>query len=302
MGTIRVGTRGSRLALRQTEIVVEKLKELDRSMKFEIVEIKTTGDKFLDTALSKIGGKGLFIKEIEDALLKKEIDFAVHSLKDMPGEMHEALTLAAYLDRDDASDCIVSRTSDSVASLPEGALIGTSSLRRVCQVRGLRPDLRIEPLRGNINTRLKKLDEGMFDAIVLASAGLIRLGLQERITERLPVESFIPAVCQGIICVETRREDHELIELLKHCDSGISRLAALSERAFLKRLNGNCKIPLGAYCHIDGDRLTLRGMLGKEEDSAYCTDLVEGSINDAEAMGIGLADKLRQKIENIHMG
>ena len=294
MKKIRIGTRGSRLALRQTEIVAEKLKAIQPDIEIEIIEIKTTGDKFLDVSLSKIGGKGLFIKEIEDALIKGEIDVAVHSLKDMPAEVHEDLILAAYLEREDPSDCLISRESISLEKLPPNAVVGTSSLRRVCQLMESRPDITIKPLRGNVLTRLKKLDNGEFDAIVLASAGLIRLGLEERITQRFDTEVFIPAVCQGIICVETRRDDSVLIELLKDLDHKASRLAATCERAFLKQLNGNCKIPLGAYCRLieETDSIHISAMLGKEESGKVYRRAARGTLCEAVELGYGLAVSL----------
>jgi hydroxymethylbilane synthase len=295
MNKIRVGTRESKLAIRQTEIIIETLKKHHPELEFEIVGIKTTGDKILDVTLSKIGGKGLFIKEIEDALLKDKIDIAVHSLKDMPAEIHEELTLAAYTEREDASDCLISANGMGLHSLPYGAIIGTSSLRRNCQIKAIRPDFEILPLRGNILTRLKKLDEGQYHAIVLASAGIKRLKISERITERLNINTFIPAVCQGIICVETKRDRQDIIELLKACDNTQSRIAALCERAFLKRIDGSCKIAVGAYCTITGDTLRVSGMVGDEEKSIVYTEALEGSIEEAESIGIKLADILREK-------
>ena len=299
MNKIRIGTRGSKLALRQTEIVAEKLKALQQDLEIEVIEIKTTGDRILDVSLSKIGGKGLFIKEIEEALIKGDIDIAVHSLKDMPAEVHEDLVLAAYLEREDPSDCLISRENLSLDKLPQNAVIGTSSLRRVCQLKELRPDIEIKPLRGNVLTRLRKLDEGEFDGIVLASAGLIRLGLEGRITQRFDTGRFIPAVCQGIICVEARREDALMIERLKDLDYKASRLAATCERAFLKQLNGNCKIPLGAYCRLEkDDHIEVSAMFAREDSGQVYRQTARGTLCSAVELGYSLAVALLQKSQD----
>jgi len=295
MNKIRVGTRGSKLALKQTEIIIEGLKKKHPDLEFEVVTIKTTGDKILDVSLSKIGGKGLFIKEIEEALLDERIDMAVHSLKDIPADIHHGLILAAYSEREDASDCLISRDNMTLESLPKGAVIGTSSLRRVCQLKALRSDIEIKPVRGNIITRIKKLDEGEFDAIVLATAGLKRLGLENRIAQTFEVEEFIPAVCQGIICVETRRDDREVIDLLKAVDNEASRIAAKCERAFLKKLDGNCQIPLGAYCQVNGDELYINGILGDKDSSIIHKGLKNGTVDQAEQLGYSLGIAVQNK-------
>lgn len=295
MNKLKIGTRGSRLALRQTEIVIENLKKIYQDIEFEIIEIKTTGDKILDKSLSKIGGKGLFIKEIEDALLNRDIDIAVHSLKDMPAEVPDGLVIAAYTEREDPTDCLISKDNNTLDQLPEGSVVGTSSLRRICQLKALRPDLEYKPLRGNILTRIKKLDEGEFDAIVLASAGLIRLGLQNRIAQKFEINEFIPAVCQGIICVEVRNDDEEVLNIINAIDNRVSRIIAECERAFLKQLNGSCQIPLGAYCQINGNELFIKGILGDSESGYLYRDSMSGTIEKASELGQSLAMSVKAK-------
>ncbi len=293
---IRVGTRGSKLALAQTDIIVNRLKACHPGLEFEIVEINTTGDKFQNVSLDQIGGKGVFIKEIEEALLAGQIDMAVHSLKDMPALIHEDLVLAAFYERENPSDVLVSRNGGNLSGLPLGAVVGTSSLRRAYQLRETRPDLRIEPLRGNVNTRLRKLSEGQYDAIMLAAAGLIRLGLVDQITEWLPTDRFIPSVGQGIIAVETTKARQEIIGFLEACDAADSRIAALCERAFLRKLNGNCKIPVGAYCMVEENRIKLWGMLGDPDSTSVYWETGEGTAEGAEALGNALAERILEKM------
>jgi hydroxymethylbilane synthase len=268
------------------------MKDSGTFYEFEIIEINTTGDKCQNVSLDTIGGKGVFIKEIEDALLREEIDMAVHSLKDMPAELHEDLVLAAFLPREDVSDCLISRNGLNFEDLPAGAVVGTSSLRRVYQAKCLRPDLEVQSIRGNVNTRLRKLDEGQYDAIILASAGLIRLGMTKRITQKLPLNQFIPAICQGIIAIEAKKDNKELISQLKNSDDHMSRKAALCERAFLRRLNGNCKIPIGAYCHLEDNHFYLNGMLGDPEKLFIYQDSLSGKSEDAEMIGCQLAEQI----------
>lgn len=293
---IKIGTRGSKLALAQTEIILNRMKACDPGLVFEIIEINTTGDRFQNVSLDQIGGKGVFIKEIEEALLTGQIDMAVHSLKDMPALIHDRLVLAAFYERENPSDVLVSREGRDLAALPQGAVVGTSSLRRAYQLREARPDLDIQPLRGNVNTRLRKLSEGQYDAIVLAAAGLIRLGLEDQITQWLPTDRFIPSVGQGIIAVETSKERTDIIELLSRCDVKNSRVAAQCERAFLRKLNGNCKIPVGAYCSVEGNTIRLWGMLGDPNSDAVYSETAEGSAEDAEGLGNMLADRIIEKM------
>jgi hydroxymethylbilane synthase len=261
------------------------------------VTITTTGDKFLDVSLDKIGGKGLFIKEIEEALLRSHIDMAVHSMKDMPGEIHEELVMAAYSNREDASDCFINNSGRTFDEMPEGSIIGTSSLRRMVQIKVQRPDLNIVPLRGNVLTRLRRLDEGEMDAIILASAGIIRLGLEKRIVQRLPKDKFVPAVCQGIIGVQISKKDAELFELLKAVDSIESKISVVCERAFMIKLNGSCQIPLGAYSEVLGNEICITGMMGDMAKACLYKDSMKGKVCDAEQIGNVLAERILAKLK-----
>lgn len=296
MKKVRIGTRDSLLALKQTDIVVEQLKACSSDLEFDIVKIKTKGDKILDISLSKIGGKGLFIKEIEEALLKDEVDIAIHSLKDLPADIHEEFELVAFTEREDPADCLISKNSLGLNDLPMGAKIGTSSLRRAFQIESIRPDLEILPLRGNIHTRIRKLEEGQFDAIVLATAGIKRMDMSMKITEILDTNKFIPAVGQGIICVEAKKNNSEIIKLLKKIDNNKSRISACCERAYLRRLNGNCKLPIGALCEVNHDKISLIGMFGDSEIARVERGSVFGSVGDGEKLGIQLADLLKSRV------
>jgi hydroxymethylbilane synthase len=254
MKTIRVGTRQSQLALTQTEWVCEQIRKLDPNIRIETVKIVTKGDRILDVALSKVGGKGLFIKELEQALLDKTVDFAVHSMKDMPAEMPDGLMIAAVPKREDVRDVVITKHHRKFSELPDRAVVGTSSLRRSIQLQQYRPDLTIVPLRGNIDTRLRKLNEAQdppLDAIVLAAAGLERMGWADRISERLPVDICIPAVGQGALAIQCRSEDTELRELLGRLNDSPTARAVMAERTFLARLNGGCQIPIGGYAWLD---------------------------------------------------
>ena len=257
MRTIIVGTRQSALALTQTGQVVELLKQLAAehgiACQFEIKKIVTKGDRILDVTLSKVGGKGLFVKEIEQALVDGDIDMAVHSMKDMPFELPEGLVVGAVPKREDARDALITRGHRSLDELPQGALVGTSSLRRASQLQHLRPDLRIESVRGNIDSRLRKLDEENFDAILLAAAGLHRIGWQDRISAYLPPEICLPAVGQGALCIECRGGDAFMLDLLSRFQHEPTALAVRAGGAFLGRLNGGCQVPLGAYASISED-------------------------------------------------
>jgi hydroxymethylbilane synthase len=292
---LKVGTRRSKLALWQTNYVVHLLRLFDPSLEIEIVPITTKGDKILDKPLPKIGDKGLFTKELEEKLLNGEIDFAVHSLKDLPTELPKGLTISAYTMRDFPFDALVSRDGKKLKELPEGATVGTSSLRRAVQVKRIRPDLVIKEIRGNVDTRLRKLDEGLYDAIILAQSSLERLNLENRITEVL--DYFIPAVGQGIIAVETREDDEELISLLREAVNDISSEAeAKAEREFLKTLGGGCHIPAGALAVVNPDgSLVIRGFISDPEGRLYFEDKVEGHAEYAERAGYELAKKLLDK-------
>lgn len=288
---IIVGSRRSRLALAQTKWVIKKLESLGLPYEFEIKEIVTKGDKILDVMLSKVGGKGLFVKEIEQALYDGEIDFAVHSMKDMPAELPEGLVIAAIPQRVDPRDVLISKHHLSLDELPEGAVIGTSSLRRSAQLLNIRPDLAIKWIRGNIDTRLKKLKEENYDAIILAAAGLLRLDWsKEEITQFLPTEVFLPAVGQGALGIECRADDQEIIALLKHIHDRESGLAVQAERAFLARIEGGCQVPVAAHATIQGKEIRLTALVGSPDGKT----IIKESMSGKEPMSLGesLADRL----------
>lgn len=273
MRTLIVGTRKSALAMTQTGQTVERLKALAATagleVAFELKPIVTRGDRILDVTLSKVGGKGLFVKEIEQALLDGEIDFAVHSMKDMPFDLPEGLTIGAVPLREDPRDCLISRTVRSLEELPQGARVGTSSLRREAQLKAVRPDLKIESIRGNIDTRLRKLEEEGLDAILLAAAGLHRMGWKDKITSYLPAETCLPAVGQGALAVECRENDEEVLALLALLHDPVTARAVAAERRLLGALNGGCQVPIGAYAVPEDEfaegALTLTGMVASPD-------------------------------------
>jgi hydroxymethylbilane synthase len=263
MRKIVIGSRRSKLALTQTNWVIDQLKKLDLPYEFEIKEIVTKGDKILDVTLSKVGGKGLFVKEIEQAMLDEEIDMAVHSMKDMPSELPIGLMLACTPKRVDPRDALISRDYNSLTDLPAGSVVGTSSLRRAAQILAKRPDLKIKSIRGNIDTRLAKLETEDFDAIILAAAGLERMGWTEEIvTEYLTVEDCIPAVGQGSLAIECRKGDQDLRELLENINDQITFETVTAERAFLRTLEGGCQVPIAAFAVQSGNEVTLNGLVG----------------------------------------
>ncbi len=292
MAKLRVGTRRSKLALWQTNYVVHLMRFFDPSLEVEIVPITTKGDRILNSPLAKIGDKGLFTKEIEEALLRGEIDLAVHSLKDMPTKLPEGLTIAAYTTRDFPFDVLVSRSGKGLKELPEGAVVGTSSLRRKALLKRFRPDLEIKDIRGNVDTRLKKLDGGEYDAIILAQSSLERLGWGDRITEVL--DYFIPAVGQGIMAVETREDDAELIEFLRESVNDVgSEAEAKAERAFLKTLEGGCQVPMGAFAVVEADgSMRIKGFIADLGGKEYYEAELSGRAEGAEELGKKLALKL----------
>jgi hydroxymethylbilane synthase len=288
MTLLRLGTRKSKLALWQANFVKEKLEAL--GCKVELVPITTTGDKILDAPLAKIGGKGLFVKEIENALLAGEIDLAVHSLKDVPMIIPEGLTLSAITEREEPYDVLISRNGKRLEELPSGAVVGTSSLRRQVQIKRKRRDLRVEILRGNVDTRLRKLKEELYDAIVLAYAGVKRMGFSGEISQVL--EDFIPAVGQGSLAIETRVEDERVINFVKVLNHEESWLRAVCERAFLRELQGGCQVPIGAYAWIEGDRIKIKGFISDLEGERFLEGYEEGSLQEAEEVGKRLAQRL----------
>ncbi|MFP3294328.1 MAG: hydroxymethylbilane synthase [Hydrogenobaculum sp.] len=282
---LRLGTRKSKLALWQANFVKSKLEAL--GLEIELVLITTTGDKILDTPLSKIGGKGLFVKEIENALMEDEIDFAVHSLKDVPAFIPQGLVVDIFLEREDPKDAFVSKSYKTLNELPPSAKIGTSSIRRKVQLLQKRQDLTIEDLRGNVDTRLKKLEDGLYDAIILASAGLKRLGLEGVISSYL---DFIPAVGQGIVAIEYKASNKELLNILKQINHEPTYICALAERSFLETVEGNCQIPMGAHATLTQDLIKIRGFIANEDGTNYRELTLEGK--DPIGLGKDLAKNL----------
>ncbi len=289
---LRIGTRASRLALFQANWVKEKLEQAHPRLRVTLVKIKTTGDKIQDAPLAKIGGKGLFVKEIEEALLAKRIDLAVHSIKDVPTEFPEGLHISAITKREDPRDAFISREGISLKDLPEGAKIGTSSLRRQAQLLHFRGDLQLIPLRGNLDTRLKKLKTLSLDGIVLACAGLKRLGLDESITEILPTDVSLPAIGQGALGIETRVGDKEVEERIRFLNDEDSFIAVSGERAFLKRLGGGCQVPIAAFAQIENSLLKMDGLVGTIDGKRLIRHHMEGPVEQAESLGIELAEVL----------
>lgn len=296
--TIRIGSRKSQLALVQTHWVKEQLQKSYPEIAFEVHTMSTQGDKILDVALAKIGDKGLFTKELEVGMLNKEIDFAVHSLKDLPTNLPEGLTLAAITERENPADALVLHEKykgQTIDTLPEGAVIGTSSLRRLAQLRNQFPHFTFKDVRGNLNTRMAKLDAGEYDALILAVAGLERLGMSDRIHQILPKEISLHAVGQGALGIECRADDTELISLLKAIEHPQTRDRCLAERAFLRDLEGGCQVPIGVNTEINGDQLTLTGIVASVDGQKLVKDTVSGEAKNAEQLGTELANLLRQQ-------
>lgn len=297
--TLTIATRQSPLALWQANFVKDKLEKLYPTMKVELLEMVTKGDKILDTPLAKIGGKGLFVKELENALYEKRADIAVHSLKDVPMVLPEGLTLGAYLERHAPTDAFLSNRYASLDELPDGAVLGTSSLRRECQIAHTKGNLIIKSLRGNVGTRLSKLDAGEYDAIILATSGLERLGLGERIRHELDDELSLPAVGQGALAIECRADDETILQLLAPLNHLATRLCVIAERAMNKTLEGGCQVPIAGFATIDGDTLSLRGRVGsidgktllKSQNTITLTHTADDEQN-AENLGKQIAQDL----------
>ena len=289
---VRIATRKSALALWQAEFVKAQLEHFHADVRVELVPMSTQGDIILDTPLAKIGGKGLFVKELEQAMLDGRADIAVHSMKDVPVEFPEGLALHTICEREDPRDAFVSNNFANLSELPKGAVVGTSSLRRQCQIRALRPDLVIKDLRGNVNTRLAKLDDGQYDAIILAAAGLLRLKMDERIADYIEPEVSLPANGQGAVGIECRIDDEVTKALLAPLEHSQTRIRVNAERAMNRHLEGGCQVPIGAYALVDGEQVHLRGLVGAVDGSEILHDEVTGHINDAEAIGVQLAKKL----------
>jgi len=289
---IRIATRKSPLAMWQAEHVTAELRRLHPGLEVEIVGMTTRGDKILDAPLAKVGGKGLFVKELEQGMLAGDADIAVHSMKDVPVDFPEGLHLAVILDREDPLDAFVSNRFDGLHALPQGACVGTSSLRRQCQLAARRPDLRIEPLRGNVNTRLSKLDAGDYDAIILAAAGLKRLGFSDRIRAGIPVEDSLPAIGQGAIGIECRSNDERVHALITPLHHVATTECVLAERAMNARLQGGCQVPIAGHAVHDGGELYLRALVGIPDGSRLLRAEGRAPVADAERLGESIADDL----------
>jgi len=290
--TLRIATRKSPLALWQAEHVKSRLIEAHPGLEVELVTFTTKGDKILDTPLAKIGGKGLFVKELEVAILEGKADIAAHSIKDVPMEFPEGLFLSTILEREEPCDAFVSNTIDSIQKLPEGATVGTCSLRRKCQLLSKRPDIKIKDLRGNVNSRLDKLDNGDYDAIILACAGLVRLDMAKRIKQRISSSWILPAVGQGAVGLEARCDDQETLDLISvlHHEDTADRITA--ERALNKGLEGGCQVPIASYAMLDGDTLHLQGLVGEPDGTRIIESNISGHRSDGEQLGAKLADEL----------
>ncbi len=299
---LRIATRKSPLALWQTHHVAQALQQTHPQLEIELVEITTKGDKILDVPLAKIGGKGLFVKELEHCLFDKRADIAVHSVKDLPVEFPEGLILPVILARANPYDAFVSNEYANLAALPEGSIVGTASLRRQSQLLNHRPDLKIRSLRGNVGTRLSKLDQGEFDAIILAAVGLQRLNMEDRIRQIFTSDIMLPAIGQGAIGIECREGDSNTMELIKVLNDHLTASRVIAERALNRRLNGGCQVPIGGFAQIEGDNLTLQGFVGDLEGKQVLRESIQGSIESAESLGDTLgktllaqgADKLLQ--------
>lgn len=291
---VKVGTRDSILAMWQTQFVVDELKKVTDEYEFEIISLKTKGDKILDVALAKIGDKGLFTKELEVGLLAGEIDFAVHSMKDMPTALPEGLQISSMLKRHNPADAFVSDKYNSFMELPEGAKVGTSSLRRRAQLLHARPDLDIHDLRGNVQTRMRKMREENFDGIILAAAGLERLEMFGDIKEELSYDICLPAVSQGVIGVETRENDEEIIGLVQLVNERTAEICVKAERALLRSLEGGCQIPIGAYAELNEDTVVLEGMVGSLDGKTIIRESITGTAEQCESLGETLANRLSE--------
>lgn len=289
---IRIATRRSPLALWQANFVKQNLLLAHKNLTVELIPMMTQGDIILDSPLAKIGGKGLFVKQLEQAILTNQADIAVHSIKDIPAQFPEGLTLATICQRDDVRDAFISNHYSNLDELPNGAIVGTSSLRRQCQLRANYPHLQIKDLRGNVGTRLAKLDNQEYDAIILASVGLKRLDLQDRIKQYIDISSILPAVGQGAIGIETRANDKPLLDILSVLDDKNSRICIQAERAMNKALQGGCQVPIACYSQLNNDILFLQGLVGSIDGSKIIKATVEGSINDPEKLGQTLAEHL----------
>ncbi|MBC8493988.1 MAG: hydroxymethylbilane synthase [Candidatus Thioglobus sp.] len=290
--TLKIATRKSPLALWQAEHVKARLEALHPQLSVELVKMTTKGDQILNSPLSKIGGKGLFIKELEVGMMEGVADIAVHSMKDVPYEIPPGFALGAILERENPFDAFVSNHYDNIDDLPQGAKVGTCSMRRIVQLKARRPDLKILDLRGNVNTRLKKLDDGEYDAIILACAGLIRLNFEDRIKQQIPALESLPAVGQGAVGIEIRENDQAVLELIKPLIDEQTTYRVTSERAMNARLEGGCSVPIAGYATIEDNQLTLTGLVGNVDSGVILKHQVSGTVYEAETLGVALADEL----------
>jgi hydroxymethylbilane synthase len=291
----KIGTRGSKLALTQTNFVAEKIKKIMPETNIEICVIKTSGDIMQDVSLLTIGGQGVFVKELEDALLSKKIDLAVHSMKDVPGETPDKLMFAAILPREDMRDVLVARDNIKMESMPKGAKIGTGSQRRGAQIKAILPDVNIVPLRGNIETRLKKIETENLTGVILAAAGMKRMGLAEKITQFLPLETMLPAVGQGALGLQIRKTDVELAKACAALNDMTTAAEVTAERSFLRALGGGCRLPIAALGKLESQRLSLEGMVAAPDGSTMIREKISGSREDAEELGEKLANIIMEK-------
>ena len=298
MKTIRIATRKSALALWQAEYVKQQLEHYHRDISVELVKMVSKGDQLLDSPLAKIGGKGLFVKELENALLEDRADIAVHSMKDVPMELPDGLQLGVICPREDPRDAFVSNSFNTLNELPAGAIVGTSSLRRQCQILAARPDLSIQVLRGNVNTRLAKLDDGQYDAIILAAAGLIRLEMPERIRSYLDTQTCLPAAGQGAVGIELRTNDPETLQLIAPLHHEQTAIRVGAERAMNKRLNGGCQVPIAGFAEFDDGQLCLRGLVGSPDGKTIYRSETRCFTTEFESAGIRVAEALLEQGAN----
>ncbi len=292
---IRIATRKSALALWQANHVADALRDFDDVDGVELVPLSTRGDEILDRSLQKIGGKGLFIKELEVAMQKGDADIAVHSMKDVPAEMPDGFCIAALLERASHADALVTTNGRQFDDLPEGALVGSSSLRRQAQLRMMRPDLRVEPLRGNVNTRLAKLEDGAFDAIILAAAGLQRLGLGDRISQLFEPTQMLPAAAQGVVGIECLADNNALRAVLARLDHETTVRTTLAERAIARELGASCQSPVATHAVVSGGELTVTALVALPDGSEHIRDSVSGAVDEAESLGVRLAGRLKDR-------
>lgn len=292
---IRIATRESPLALWQAEHVKARLLQDHPGLEVDLVTMQTQGDKLLDTPLFMVGGKGLFIKELEQALYDHKADIAVHSMKDVTIDMPDGLFLPVILKRENPHDVFISSKYKTINELPNSAVVGTSSLRRQCQLKAWRGDLNIKDLRGNVGTRLRKLDDGKYDAIILAAAGVIRLGLKDRISEIISMDIILPAIGQGAIGIQVRVDDHDVLEKIRSLNDDTTQRQIETERVVSRRLFGGCQLPIAAHAEIDGESITVRGMVGRVDGSEIIQDSVSGNLDQRDALGLQLAENLLGK-------